>query len=111
MRNNRIKRQSVESYSVDIFIGGSYDSAIEACRDYCMDGMCVSVTPCDYVYTGGMETGVRVGLINYPRFPAPKHKIDEKAEALAVFLMERLHQQSCSVVTPRDTTWLSRREP
>lgn len=109
MRNNPITTTTAPSYLADIFIAGSYDAAIEACRDFCMDGMCVNVSRCDYVFTGGMEAGVRVGLINYPRFRKSPDEIDAVAEKLARFLIDRLHQQSCSIVTTRETTWLSRR--
>src|SRR6218665_450080 len=85
------------SHSVDIFIAGSRTAATEACREFCLRGLCVSVTEADYVFTGGMESGVRVGLINYPRFPKRQEEIDHVAILLADFLIERLHQQSCVV--------------
>lgn len=72
-------------------------------------GACVTVEPVDYVYTGGAESGVRIGFINYPRFPSPADKLRERAEALAMLLMDRLCQHSCSVVGPDETVWFSRR--
>jgi hypothetical protein len=74
-----------------------------------MSGLCVSVTEADFVFTGGLESGVRVGLINYPRFPKEPSEIFDTAVELSRFLIERLHQQSCSVVAPDQTMWLSRR--
>jgi len=97
------------SYSVDIFIGGDVDAARQACREFCLRGLCVSLSPADFIFTGGMESGVRVGLINYPRFPAEPRNILNTAQALARFLIERLHQQSCTVVAADHTIWLSRR--
>ncbi len=41
---------------------------------------------------------VRVGLINYPRFPSTPEAIFERAVALADLLRDRLCQHSYSVV-------------
>lgn len=97
------------SYSVDIFIAGSRQAATEAMREFCLRGECVTVSETDYVYTGGLEAGVRVGLINYARFPRTTEQLRDRAIEIAHFLIERLHQQSCSVVAPDRTLFLSRR--
>ncbi|UKK94948.1 hypothetical protein L7D45_14440 [Brucella pseudogrignonensis] len=95
---------------VSIFIGGDLAQAKQVCREWCMEfGACVTVEPVDFIYTGGEEAGVRVGFINYPRFPADKAYIVERATALAFLLMDRLCQQSFSIVGPTETVWHSRR--
>lgn len=95
----------------DIFIAGDYAQAKQVCREWCMEvGACVTVEPLDYIYTGGEEAGVRVGFINYPRFPASADIIFTKAEDLANRLMHRLCQHSYSIVGPETTTWYSRRD-
>jgi hypothetical protein len=78
------------SYSVDIFNAGDHAAAVAACREFCMEGLCVSITGADFVFTGGMEPGVRVGLINYPRFLTEAAVIFDKGVELAHFLIERL---------------------
>lgn len=107
--NDTITDKSVTTFRADIFIAGSRAAATEACREFCLRGLCVSITEADFVFTGGMESGVRIGLINYPRFPKLSHDIADVAIELAHFLIERLHQQSCCVVDDHQTTWLSRR--
>lgn len=103
--------KSAQTTRVDIFIAGDPEQAKQVCREFCMsEGACVTVEPVSYVYTGGEEAGVRVGLINYPRFPAPAKVIQEKAERLAERLMERLCQHSYSIVGPELTFWYSRRD-
>lgn len=93
-----------------IYIAGDLAVARQACREHCHRvGLCVTVEPVDYVFTGGAESGVRVGLINYPRFPACPAEIDSKVDLLARFLLDRLCQLSCSIVTPESTIWLTRR--
>lgn len=99
------------THKVDIYIAGDYDIARNACREWCMRvGACVTVEPVEYVYTGGAESGVRVGFINYPRFPETASEIESKALALADFLLTRLFQHSYSIVTPAVTYYHSRRE-
>lgn len=94
----------------DIFIAGDVDQAKQVCREYCFEvGLCVTVEPVTYIYTGGEEAGVRVGLINYPRFPSTAEAIGETAHKLAVRLMHRMYQQSYSIVGPDETNWFSRR--
>lgn len=94
----------------DIFIAGDLAQAKQVCRQFCLDvGLCVTVEPVSFIYTGGEEIGVRVGLINYPRFPATAGEIEEKARALAAALMHGLCQHSYSIVGPEETVWFSRR--
>jgi hypothetical protein len=105
-----MNRVEAPSYSVAVYIAGDLATAREACRGFVMSGLCVTLEPVEYVYTGGLEAGVRVGLINYPRFPSEPAVIWARAEELTLFLIERLHQHSASVVGPDRTLWLSRRE-
>lgn len=94
----------------DIFIAGDLDQAKLLCREHCFEvGLCVTVEPVTYIYTGGEEAGVRVGLINYPRFPATLDELRDKARALANRLMQGLFQHSYSIVGPEATEWYSRR--
>lgn len=95
---------------VSIFIAGDLAQAKQVCREWCMEfWACVTVEPVDDIYTGGEEAGVRIGFINYPRFPSDETYIVERATALALRLMDRLCQHSFSVVAPAETIWYSRR--
>jgi hypothetical protein len=100
----------VPSFTAKIWIAGSYDAAVEAVRGFCEEGACFSVSRCAYVYTGGMEDGVCVTRINYPRFPASEYVIKSQCERLAEFLRQRLFQDSYSIEYPDETVWFSRRE-
>ncbi len=102
---------SVETFWARIYLAGSIDVARQVCMEECFrEGLCVTVEPCDYIYTGGQESGYVVGLINYPRFPSSPDEITRRAKNLAVSLMERGFQHSCLVMTPSATEWLSRRQ-
>lgn len=94
----------------DIFIAGDHAQARQICREFCFaKGLCVTVEPVSYIYTGGEEDGVRIGLLNYPRFPTTEPALNKTAHELATVLMERLCQHSYSVVGDVRTERFSRR--
>lgn len=65
------------------------------CQEYCDSiGYCVTVEPTKFIYKGGSEEGVRVGLINYPRFPNQIRDTKEHAMILAEQLKSKLKQES-----------------
>jgi hypothetical protein len=104
-------RTEAPSYPVTIFIAGSFAEAIEICRQYCDQvGFCVTVDQTVYVYTGGMESGVRIGLINYPRFPKEPDEIRQHAEHLGIRLRLGLKQDSYTIMASDGTVWISHRE-
>jgi hypothetical protein len=95
----------------DIFIAGDLAQAKQICREHCMAmGLCVTIEPVDYIYTGGEERGVRIGLINYPRFPTTAEALEHQAMTLAHKLHERLCQHSFTVVGPDQSIWFSARK-
>ena len=99
------------TFTVDIFMAGDLATAKQVCREYCYRvGLCVTVTPADFIYTGGEEAGVRIGLLNYPRFPSSQEDIEGAANGLAMELLERLCQHSVLLVSPSRTTWVTRRD-
>ncbi len=99
------------SCPIKIYIAGDYDKAIKSTKEYCDEtGYCVTVTPTVYVHTGGLPSGVIVGLINYPRFPQPADAILERAVVIAKKLRIDLDQESFSIETPNDTIWYSYRK-
>lgn len=101
---------STPTFWARIHLAGDIDVAKQVCREECFrDGLCVTIEPSEYIYTGGRGTGYVVGLINYPRFPATPESITERAKALAIALMERGCQHSCLVMTPNATEWMTRR--
>lgn len=104
-----MKTTKVNSIEVRVCIAGDYDAACMICRRFCMEGLCVTVQPAEYIYTGGAESGVVVGLINYPRFPTTEPALMNTAQRLGEALMEGLFQQSFSVIGPTETVWYSRR--
>lgn len=105
-----MEREEAKTYTAQIYIAGPAQEAGKICREFCLRGLCVTIEPVEFVYTGGQESGVRVGFINYPRFPSEPETIFAVAEELALVLIDKLHQHSASIVASDRTVWLSRRE-
>lgn len=105
-----IKKRKTFAWSVKIWMAGNVADAERVCRQYCWEaGLCVTVTPTNYIYTGGSQSGFVVGLINYARFPVEESsELLQKAEELAKRLMTDLYQMSCSIETPTDSYYYER---
>lgn len=87
-----------------IYIAGDPFIATRICRQYCDKvGLCVTISATDYVYTGGSERGVIVGLNQYPKYPDTD--IETCAVHLANKLLEGLLQDSFMIQTPEATMW------
>ena len=99
-----------ETYKVNVYMGlqEGYDGsvrtvkdAIRAVRKYTDEvGLGVTVTPTYFVYTGGDEPGVIIGLVNYPRFPSDKVEIRKHGFELAKRLLVEFKQHRCTVELP-----------
>lgn len=89
---------TTDTFTATIFISGEIQKIKDVCRKFCLQGFCVTVTPTEYIYTGGSEAGAAIGLINYPRFISTPEIIKEKAVNLAKILMTECCQRSCSIV-------------
>src|SRR5690348_4274204 len=100
--------KTLSTYRVEIFIAGDLDEARKICRIYCMAvGLCVTITPTEFIYVGGAENGVCVGLVNYPRFPSTPEEIWRKAKYLAERLRLDLCQWTYLLVAPDKTEWVN----
>lgn len=87
-----------------IWIAGDLADARRTIREFChREGACFAVSPVDYIYTGGHETGVCVTLINYARFPRDVDQLRDQCERLAAALARDLHQRSYSIEGPDGT--------
>lgn len=103
--------KSTNALTVQVFMAGDKVAAEDCCAKFCDEvGLCVTVTPTSYIYTGGRENGFVVGLINYARFPSNQEAITEKAFRLAWLLMRELGQDSFTVQTPENSIFCSERK-
>lgn len=98
------------THVVRIYLSGPIEVAKQVLRAAVLEeGLCVTVEPTTFIYTGGEEQGYVVGLVNYPRFPSVPEQITQRALLLAQRLLKETHQLSAMVVAPDTTTWISRR--
>lgn len=100
------------THNITLFIAGDAHTARELVRRFCYNvGSCFTVTPTEFIYTGGSESGVSIGLVNYPRFPCKLDDLHSIAIKLAECLMPGLNQRSCLLVGPAETEWLTLQPP
>ena len=91
-----------------IYLSGPIDVAKQTIRAECLrNGLCVTVEPTTFIYTGGEESGIVVGLIQYPRFPAKKLALEARAVDLARKLRRSMFQRSVLVMFLDRTEWIS----
>ena len=96
-----IEEATADIYWAKIYIAGDYWKALDACRRHCSEvGLCVTVTQTEYVYSFGAQSGVIVGLINYPRYPETAWILEEIAEELGEKLLKELSQSSFTIMSP-----------
>jgi hypothetical protein len=94
-------------YSDDKY--SSIDDIRQWLQEFCNDVLLgVTLTATEFIYVGGNEPGVIVGLINYPRFPKPIKEIKENARAIAKGLMELCEQERVSIVFSDETIILEK---
>jgi hypothetical protein len=104
------RRDALRAYKAEIYVAGDIETCKRVCRQECFrKGLCVTVEPVTYVFTGGAEEGVRVGLIQYPPFPASEESILERAVALGELLAEACCQWSYAVCSTDRHVFCSRR--
>ena len=102
--------KSEPTWYANIWIAGNHDRAVDCCRAFCLETpLCVTITPTTFAYVGGVETGVCVRLIQYPRFPEDIESLTNKAKELAEYLRQWLCQHSYSIEYPDTTEWVSSR--
>lgn len=104
-----MKTYVAPTYWAKIYLSGPIEIAKQTIRQECHEaGLCVTIEPTTFIYTGGEESGYVVGLVNYPRFPAEPAAIRDRAYALMTRLLEATFQDSALLVTPEDSYWVAR---
>lgn len=107
-----VKKRS-RTCSIQVFMAGDIAVAKQRLRSmaYNERGMCVTITPTDFIYTGGEEAGFVVGIQNYPRFPSTQKNLGEFAAHVAEELRAVCCQKTALIVGPRWTRWLTQKAP
>lgn len=99
--------KEVSTYTVEICMAGDIDHAKKLLRNECYQrGLCVTITPMTFIYTGGEEHGFSARCVNYPRFPCEPKDVWKMAEILANILVPSLNQKTALLVAPDKTAWV-----
>lgn len=105
-----MRTEIVATHWVRIYLSGPIEVAKQVLRAECLrEGLCVTVEPTTYIYTGGEEPGFVVGLLNYPRFPVTAEDLDRRARDLMHKLLAATCQHSALMVTPSASEWITLR--
>jgi hypothetical protein len=67
-------------------------------KDVYAEGLCVTIEPTTFIYTGGEEEGFVVGFIDHPKHPTPHEMIFDRARSMAQRLMPELNQRTALLV-------------
>jgi hypothetical protein len=106
-----MRAQTADTMWARIYLSGPIEIAKQVIREECLrEGLCVTIEPTTFIYTGGEESGYVIGLINYPRFPKSQQEIAERADNLSEILLDLTFQHSALVMTPSSTRWITKRE-
>lgn len=105
-----MRTETVQTYTIRLYLSGPIEIAKQALRSECLrEGLCVTVEPTIFIYTGGEEAGYVVGLVNYPRFPTTPELLTSRAREVMHLLLEATHQHSALMVTPMVSEWVTKR--
>lgn len=100
-----------ETFVIRLYLSGPIEIAKQTLRAECLAaGLCVTIEPTHFIYTGGEEAGYVVGLLNYPRFPSTPESLALRAREVMLRLLEATHQHSALMVTPTISEWITKRE-
>lgn len=105
-----MKTEVVPTHVIRLYLSGPIEVAKQVIRENVLTaGLCVTIEPTLFIYTGGEEAGYVVGLLNYPRFPSEPDALSVRARALMERLLEATHQHSALLVAPDETLWITKR--
>lgn len=110
METTEMKSTTLPTYQIRLYLSGPIEVAKQVIREHALaHPICVTVEPTAFIYMGGEEQGYVVGLLNYPRFPTAPNELRVRAQQLAELLLGRTFQHSALIVTPTETTWITKR--
>ena len=106
--SRHVQHLTEKTFQVRIYVSGPIEHAKALLRKEVMrKGLCVTIEPTTFIYSGGEESGYVVGLIQYPRFPARESSIVLRAKKIANLLMRQTAQWSALVVAPDKSIYMS----
>lgn len=106
-----MRTETTPTYCIRLYLSGPIEAAKQAIREDCLRaGLCVTIEPTTFIYTGGEEAGFVVGLLNYPRFPTTPEALEARARDLMGKILDATFQHSALMVTPERSEWVTKRD-
>jgi hypothetical protein len=102
----------VSTYQATIYVAGDLATARAFLRNEAYQKwLCVSLSSCEFIFTGAVESGMAIGFANYPEFPMDPRKIFERAKDIATKLIPVLGQRMAMIVGTDRTEWVTIQPP
>lgn len=106
---NEFRSKTAKTVEISVYIAGNIETIRPALAKFCFENkICFFITEGFFSYVGGEETGFRIGIIKYPRFPQSREELVAISRELALYLIKETHQMSATVVDGEETYWLTR---
>jgi len=106
-----MRTETQSTFAPRIYLSGPIEVAKQIIRQDCLrEGLCVTIEPTHFIYSGGEEIGYMVGLINYPRFPSTPEALRTRARRLTERLLAGTYQHSALLMDAHQTEWITIRE-
>lgn len=96
---------AVKPMHYTIHMAGDIQDARRIIRKFVLEGACVQLNPCSYIYTGGLEEGFTARIMHYARFPSSRKRLRSQAARLAKWLASELAQASYSIESDLSCTY------
>ena len=105
--DERDNKKIVETYIVRIYISSCVEAVSQILSEYAFNnGACFTVEPTKFIYTGGQENGVVIGMVKYPKFEKSNTEIFNEAIKVAKIVLSKTFQRTCLVVASDETYWM-----
>jgi len=108
--------KNIKTFEAKIFVGLknlesgktiSYPRAEKIIQEYINKiRLCVTLTKTKFVYVGGKEDGIIIGIINYPRFPRSNKELKNITFEFAKFVKREFAQKRLSIMFKNKTYML-----
>lgn len=91
--------QTSDSLLTEVLIAGDFAQISQFCREFASKNtICVVISPTNFIYNFGEESGASIRLINTPKNLKSNSEVMELAVQLARFLMDKCFQKSSVVL-------------
>jgi len=105
-------RKECKTWTGNVYMAGDIAIAEQEIREIGYQrGLCLTIHPTKYIYSGGEETGFVIGQIQYPRFMADEKHLKSDLIKIAQQIAYKCCQKSFTIVMPKETLYFHSSQP